>query len=356
MAEQILSQDEVEALLSAIKTDEVETGEGSDAPVSPLRERRSVDAEVHACDLTSDDRITKLQMPALEALSERTGVAFGQSLEGMIRRSVRIHHDGTGPMKMSEFLNYLPVPSCLNLVRLEPLWGVCLLAVEARILYAMLEGFFGGHGSGQLRPENHTFTAIELTFVRKLVNLFGEDLTESWANFMALNLEYLRTESSPQYASIVQANEIVVVTTYNVELPSLRGKIHLAIPFTTLEPYKKKLTAGIQVQQDHRSNEWAQALQRQMPEFVVNGAVGLGNAEMSIRELLSLEVGSVIMLDRPADSPLVMEIEGIPKMHGRPVLHRKHVGFMIGELIANEEIGDDGGGRTGEPGDESGGD
>lgn len=345
MAEQILSQDEVEALLSAIKTDEVETGDGGET--GSLSERRAESGEAQLCDLTSDDRITKLQMPSLEALAERTGVAFGQSLEGMIRRSVRIHHDGTGPMKMSEFLNYLPVPSCLNLVRLEPLWGVCLLAVEARILYAMLEGFFGGHGSGQLRPENHTFTAIELTFVRKLVALFGTDLSESWDNFMKIHLDYIRTESSPQYAAIVQPEDIVVVTTYNVELPSLRGKIHLAIPFTTLEPYKKQLTAGIQVQQDHRSNEWAQALQRQMGEFVVNGAVDLGKAEMSVRELLSLETGSVIMLDQPADSPLVMEIEGIPKMQGRPVLHRKHVGFMVGELLETEGVGDDGGTTAG---------
>ena len=93
MAEQILSQDEVEALLSAIKTDEVETGDGGEA--TSLAERRKGSGEAQLCDLTSDDRITKLQMPSLEALAERTGVAFGQSLEGMIRRSVRIHHDGT---------------------------------------------------------------------------------------------------------------------------------------------------------------------------------------------------------------------------------------------------------------------
>ena len=137
-------------------------------------------------------------------------------------------------MKMSEFSNYLPVPSCLNLVRIEPLWGVSLLAVEARLLYAMLEGFFGGHGTGQLRTEAHTFPSIELTFVKRVGEIFGDNLTKTWSSFLPFEMSYIRTESNPQYASIVQANDLVMVTTYNIELPSVRGKVHLAITFSAL--------------------------------------------------------------------------------------------------------------------------
>jgi len=329
MAEQILSQDEVEALLSAIKSDDVSTGSGN---LESGRGARPDHSDAQKVDLTSADRIVTVRMPTLEIFNERTGVAFGQALEGMIRRGVRVHHDGTGPMKMAEFLNYLPVPSCLNLCRIEPLWGVSLLALEARLLYAMLEGFFGGHGAGQLRTEAHSFTAIELTFIRKLMEVFGNTMRKTWEPLMDIDMTYLRTESNPQYASIVQANDIVMVTTYNIELPSVRGKIHLAIPFTVLEPHKKEMGAELHIQQDARRNDWAQALQAQLGEFVVSASVELGRAHMTLRELIAMEPGEVVMLDRPADEPLSLEVEGIHKMSGRPVLHRKHVGFMVAEV------------------------
>ena len=336
MAEQILSQDEVEALLSAIKNEDVQTGtKGAPGETGASSERLKADAE--PVDLTNADRTATVRMPSLEIFNERTGMTFGQALESTIRRPVRVHHDGTGPMKMSEFLNYLPVPSCLNLVRIEPLWGVSLLAVEARLLYAMLEGFFGGHGAGQLRTEAHTFTSIELTFVRRVVELYGEILGKTWASFLPLDLSYIRTESNPQYASIVQANDLVMVTTYNLELPSVRGKLHLAIPFSSLEPYKKELGAELQVQADDRQNDWAQALQEQLGEFVIDASVELGRAEMTVREMLALETGSVLMLDRPAEEPLILSVEGQPKFFGRPVLHRKHVGFMVGSAVTEEE-------------------
>lgn len=338
MAEQILSQDEVEALLSAIKNDDVQTSGKAAVEGSEDAERRKRDAE--PIDLTSADRTSTVRMPSLEIFNERTGMAFGQVLESTIRRAVRVHHDGTGPMKMSEFLNYLPVPSCLNLVRIEPLWGVSLLAVEARLLYAMLEGFFGGHGAGQLRTEAHTFTSIELTFVKRVVEIFGENLTKTWSSFLPFEMSYIRTESNPQYASIVQANDLVMVTTYNIELPSVRGKVHLAIPFSALEPYKKELGAELQVQADERQNDWAQALQEQLGEFVIELSVELGRAQMTVRELLGMEPGAVMMLDRPAEEPLVLSVEGRPKYRGRPVLHRKHVGFMVGSAVDEEEEDD----------------
>ena len=335
MAEQILSQDEVEALLSAIKNEDVETGSKSAAEAGVEAERLKRDAE--PIDLTSADRTLTVRMPSLEIFNERTGMAFGQLLETTIRRAVRVHHDGTGPMKMSEFLNYLPVPSCLNLVRIEPLWGVSLLAVEARLLYAMLEGFFGGHGAGQLRTEAHTFTSIELTFVKRVVEIYGQTLAKTWNSFLPLKMSYIRTESNPQYASIVQANDLVMVTTYNIELPSVRGKVHLAIPFSSLEPYKQELGAELQVQADERQNDWAQALQEQIGEFVIDLSVELGCIRMTVKELLALQEGTVLMLDRPADEPVVLSVEGKPKFTGRPVLHRKHVGFMVGSAVDSEE-------------------
>ena len=204
MAEQILSQNEIDALLSAVNEGEIDLDDG-------IIEAEEELAPVVKYDLLSQDRIIRGRMPTLDIINDRFARQFRITLSNSLRKIVQVNVESTSLMKYGEFLNYLPIPSCLNLLKFHPLRGSCIMAFESKLIFAFLNNWFGGATNPQERIETRDFTAIELMIVKKVIAILLEDLHKAWQPVFPIEGEYIRTEVNPQFLAVVAPSDVVVM-------------------------------------------------------------------------------------------------------------------------------------------------
>jgi flagellar motor switch protein FliM len=305
---QVLSQNEVDALLAAVSEGEVQTEGGVSAT-------NNNDAGVIVYDLTSQDRIIRGRMPQLDVIYERFMRAFRVSLSSALRKIASLNHASTDFLKFGEFINTLPIPTCMSVLRFNALRGSALLVVESKLAYALVDSFLGGADRPYTKIEGKEFTAIELSIVRRVVELAMADLESAWASVAKIDASFVRTEVNPQFVGIVPPTDVVIASTFDVELENANGTITLVIPYSTIEPIKAKLSSGFQVESDQTDKKlWTAILERQFLETDVNVTVNLGVTEVTMGDLLNMQVGDVIPLDQDATGELSVEVEGVKKM------------------------------------------
>jgi flagellar motor switch protein FliM len=307
---QVLSQNEVDALLSAVSdnTEGIDTA-GSDD---------SLQGGVVQYDMANQDRIIRGRMPTLDLIHDRFVRLFRVTLSNALRKVANLSVNSTGPLRFSEFMNSLPLPSCLNILRLEPLRGAALMVIESKLLYALVDSFFGGNDVPYTKIEGKDFTQIEIRIARKVVLQAMDDLEKAWEPVYPLKIGYNRTEINPQFVTIVPPSDIVIATTFDVELEKVSGTIKVVIPYGTLEPIKSKLSIGFQSEQMEVDFIWINRIKEQIMQTPANIFVRLGQAEIQMRDLLNLERGDIIQLETDATLPLEVLVEGIGKFKGLP--------------------------------------
>ena len=326
MSEQILSQTEIDALLSAVNEGEIEeTPDGESSASSGSAD--GPDAVRY--DLFSQDRIIRGRMPTLDIINDRFARQLRITLSNRLRKIVQISVESTSLMKYGEFLNYLPIPSCLNICRLHPLRGSCVISIEAKLIFAFLNNFFGGATNAQERVEGRDFTAIELMIIRKVVNLLLADLKLAWQPVYPVEGDYVRTEINPQFLAIVPATDVVVLTSFELEMDSLQGTVQVVIPYSTIEPIRHLLSNAAQSETEQSASSWRDHISVQLREIPVEGKVFLGTAQLTIRELLRLVEGDVLTLDQSQSDPLVLQIERKPKYLVEPVVKSGHLAARV---------------------------
>ncbi|MCB9536344.1 MAG: flagellar motor switch protein FliM [Myxococcales bacterium] len=327
MAEQILSQNEIDALLSAVNEGkvDVEAGEGVGSVVAGESGAGAV-----KYDLLSQDRIIRGRMPTLDIINDRFARQFRITLSNSLRKILQVSVESTSLMKYGEFLNYLPIPSCLNIVRLHPLRGSCIVAIEAKLIFAFLNNFFGGATNAQERVEGRDFTAIELMIIKKVVNLLLDDLERAWQPVYPIRGEYLRTEINPQFLAVVPPSDVVVLTSFELEMENLRGTVQVVIPYSTIEPIRQYLSSGIQAETTDEDSGWLDQIAQHLHDVPVRAEVLLGTSRITVRDLLSLAPGDVITLDQPQTDPLPMYVEGSTKFRVTPV---ERAGVIAAQVV-----------------------
>lgn len=304
---QVLSQNEVDALLAAVSEGEIQTEGGVGA--------QNNDAGVIVYDLTSQDRIIRGRMPQLDVIYERFMRAFRVSLSSALRKIASLNHASTDFLKFGEFINTLPIPTCMSVLRFNALRGSALLVVESKLAYALVDSFLGGADRPYTKIEGKEFTAIELSIIRRVVELALADLESAWASVAKIDASFVRTEVNPQFVGIVPPTDVVIASTFDVELENANGTITLVIPYSTIEPIKQKLSSGFQVESDQTDKKlWTAILQEQFLDTDVNLRVSLGVTEINMGDLLNMQVGDVIPLDQDATGELNVEVEGVKKM------------------------------------------
>jgi len=219
---QVLSQKEVDALLNAVIGGEVETQKSAAAPE---------DEGVVTYDLTSQDKIIRGRMPTLDIVYERFIRAFRMNLSQQLRKMATLNIAATDTMKFGEFVNTLPLPSCMSVIRFETLRGSGIVVLESKLAYSLIESFLGGTDRPYTKIEGKEFTPIELSIVRKVVVSALEDLEKAWAPVTPMKINFVRTETNPQFVGIVPPSDIVIVTTFSVELENSSGTLSIVIPF-----------------------------------------------------------------------------------------------------------------------------
>lgn len=322
---QVLSQSEVDALLSAVSDNRVDSDEegGGD----------NLQSGVVQYDLANQDRIIRGRMPTLDIIHDRFIRLFRVTLSNALRKMANLSVNSTGPLKFSEFMNSLPLPSCLNILRLDPLRGAAVMVIESKLLYALVDSFFGGNDVPYTKIEGKDFTQIEIKIARRVVLSAIDDLEKAWEPVYPLKIGYSRTEINPQFVAVVPPSDVVIATTFDVELEKVSGTIKIVIPYSTLEPIKSKLSVGFQSEQLEVDFIWINRVKEQIMQTTANIVVKLGEASIQVRDLLNLEVGDIIQLDTDATMPLNVLVEGIPKFKGIPGLLRGNRALRVTESM-----------------------
>ncbi|MDD5434447.1 MAG: flagellar motor switch protein FliM [Nitrospira sp.] len=317
--EKILSQEEVNALLRGIESGDVSTGAGVEGDKG----------EAHAYDLTSHDRVVRGRMPSLEIISERFARIFQVSMSATLKKVVDVQLASVEVAKFGEFMKHIPLPSCINIFKMDPLKGFSLLIIDPRMVYLLIDHFFGGNGQTHVKVEGRDFTPIEHKIISRIVGLALQDVEKAWKPLHPVSVLLNRTEINPQFASIVTPTEVVVTVEFSIEIDSSPGKLFLCIPYPSIEPIKEKLQAGYQSDQYEVDGRWMDRFREQLIECSVNIKVELGQSIVTVRDILNLAVGDVIMLDQPAEEPIVAKVENQPKFNGRPGEYRGNLAFQI---------------------------
>lgn len=333
---QVLTQSEVDALLSAVVEGNVETapaqtpaGGGAGAPAGvggggggagmpadafgQAVDPAYADVEVTPYDLTNQDRVIRGRMPTLDIIYERFIRLYRMSLSNALRKIATISIISTDLLKFGEFVNTLPIPSCMCIMRFESLHGPALLVFESKLAYALVDSFFGGTDRPYTKIEGKEFTRIELSIMRKVMDLAIRDLEEAWAPVHKPEISFLRTEVNPQFVGVVPPSDVIISTTFEVELENASGTIALVIPYSTIEPIKAKLNASFQTEADRVDKEWTEKMEEHLRNSQVSVTVNLGHAGITVGDLVNLNVGDIVPLGQNADGELDVLIEGITK-------------------------------------------
>ncbi|MBT3017726.1 MAG: flagellar motor switch protein FliM [Candidatus Thiodiazotropha endolucinida] len=287
-ANDLLSQEEIDALLHGVDNGDVAT------------ETDVADAGgVNSYDFTSQDRIVRGRLPTLEMINERFARLFRTSLFNMLRRTADLSVSGIQMQKFSEFVHSLFVPTSLNMIRVPPLRGKGLFVIDPKLVFSVVDNYFGGSGRFHTKIEGRDFTPTENRVIQLLLNRAFKDLEVAWKPVFQVKFEYSGSEVNPQFANIVSPSEVVVVTSFHVDLESGGGDFHVCMPYSMLEPIRELLDAGVQSDRGERDERWERSLKEEILAAKIELSSILTEVQISVKELAELKEGDIIPIEMP---------------------------------------------------------
>ncbi len=323
--EKILSQDEIDALLKGVVSGEVET---------QAEEEGQAAGGVKQYDLFNQERIVRGRMPTLELITDRFTRHQSLSWSMLLNTKVEFNIIGTQIMKFGAFLKTVPIPSSLNVFRMDPLRGNGLFVLNAFLVYLCVDYFYGGKGQTHVKPEGRDFTPIQFRIIKKLVLLAFEDLDKAWRAALTVKTELVRSEVNPQFAMVVSASEIVFVTTLQVQFGEITSDFFIVYPYSMIEPIKEKLYSGIVSDQVEQDGSWAIRFHEKVQECSLGITVRLGTATVKVRDVLDFAPGDLILLDQRPGDPLDCFVEGYLKFQGSPGVSKGNHACRIEKVVA----------------------
>jgi flagellar motor switch protein FliM len=299
---EILNQEEIDALLKGVDDGAVPTESG--APSGDVRQY----------DLATQTRIVRGRMPTLEMINDRFARLFRLGLFNLIRRSPEIVVKPVQVKKFCEYTQNLHLPSSLNLIRLNPLRGTALMMLDAKLVFAVVDNFFGGNGR-YAKIEGREFTQTETRIVQMVLRQAYLDMMEAWSVVTDIKIEFQNSEINPHFANIVSPSEIVVIAAFKIELETGGGgELHLTMPYSMIEPMRDVLDSGMQSDRADRDETWSRTLRQDVEEASIELIPVLGHTELTLGRLVDLKPGDVIPCD--FDGQVTLCAEGVPVLRG----------------------------------------
>ena len=303
---QVLTQDEINALLRGLSDGDIETENYQDSNSDGLRKY----------DLASQERIIRGRMPTMELIHDRFARSFRTALSKFLGRSCFINVGGIEIVKFGLFMKKLPLPSSLHIYRMPPLQGYALLVVSTPLVFAIVDSLFGGGGSGKVKIEGREYTAIETRLIGKVVMMALEVLKDAWAPIHPVDFVYVRSEFNPLAIAIVPPTDVVIIVTIEVELEQESTTITFCTPYSTIEPLRAKLSTGFQSTRLEVDTTIIRRMEKNIRGTDVDLSVELGTGEISLRDALDLKVGDIIPLETTPTEEAIIKVEGAPKFKG----------------------------------------
>jgi flagellar motor switch protein FliM len=241
-------------------------------------------------------RIVRGRMPTLEMINERFARIFRVSLYNLLRRSPEISVQPIQVKKFSEYIHTLHVPTSLNLVKMNPLRGTGLVVLEPKLVFAVVDNFFGGTGR-HAKIEGREFTATEQRIIHMVLRSVFANLHEAWSHVAPLDVEFVQSEINPHFANIVSPSEIVVITSFHIELDGGGGNLHVTMPYAMIEPLREILDAGVASDRVEKDERWAICLREEIEDAEVQLTTRLGRSKITLETLLNMKAGDIVPCD-----------------------------------------------------------
>ena len=326
--EQILSQDEVDALLKGISGGEIEESE-EQIDTSLL--------EYTPYDFTRQEKIAQIRLPAIDIINDVFLRSIRNSLSSTLRKILDITSVPLEMERFGAFIRTLPVPSSLQIFKMEPFRGHALIVMEPKLVFTLVENFLGGSGTRNIRIEGRDITAIEQRLILRVVNLLLNDLERAWASVHPIKVKYVRSEINPQFAKICEPENVVIINRYEVDMDRPIGGITTCIPLSNLESIKHKLMSTFQREKSEEDLIIQQTLTDNIKNLPVDLVVQLGTTVITAADVIELGVGDILQLDQRREELLPVFVSGVRKFMGSPGLHRGNKSLLIKRKVLNED-------------------
>ena len=323
MADNFLSQEEVDALLKGVNGDQ-------DDAVAP-----EDTSGVRTYNLATQERIVRGRMPTLEIINERFARYLRVGLFNFMRRSAEVSVGSVRVSKYSEFIRNLVVPTNLNLIHMKPLRGTALMVFDPGLVFLLVDNLFGGDGRFHTRVEGRDFTQTEQRIILRILDIVFEAYTKSWEPVYPVEFEYIRSEMNTQFANIATPNEVVVASTFTVELGSVSGQIHFCMPYSMIEPIRDALTSSLQGEALEVDKRWIRLMTQQIQVAEVEMVATLGHGKATFDEILNMKVGDVIPISVPEQ--IQATVDGVPVMDCTYGVFNGQYALKVEKLLANSD-------------------
>ena len=324
---EVLSQGEVDALLRGVGDGDIET-ETDEAPEEV--------SGIVPYDLTSQEKIIRGRLPTLDIINQLFSRLFKNTFSTLMRKSVNVSTVSTDTIKFGDFLRSLPVPSSMHIFRMEPLRGHGLVIVESKVVFAVVDTFFGGSGAKEVAITDRDFSEIEIRMTKTVILSVLQDLEEAWRPVHTVTTSFVRSEGNPQFAAIVPPTDIVLVILFEIEMENISGTLTICLPYAAIEPVIPKLKAQFQSEELEVDQVWVSRLRAELLSTDIEIIAELGGTQITPEELMHFKAGDTLILGNDVTDPLILKVEGNPKFKGFPGVSRGNKAIQITEVIERE--------------------
>lgn len=320
----LLSQDEVDSLLKGLDAGDIDNIDEFSPDISD-------DVKVDSFDWALAGLNVRGNMPLLEVVNSKFSQKLRTSLSNSLRKMMDITPDPIETIKYSDFQKSLPVPTSMHLFKMEPLRGIGIIVVESRLVFSLVEAYFGGKGIGATKIEGREFTTIENRIIEKVVHMALNNLAEAWEDVHPLKTEFVRSESNPLVVNVIPGEELMISTKYEVELTKVLGNIIICFPYASYQPIRHKLAGDYrdETATTQLDRTWVEGLEYQLRGTEVTMNIDLGKTQLSVGDFLNLREGDILILDKHFEQPLIGKVEDVKLFEGFAGRYKSNKVFKV---------------------------
>lgn len=320
---EVLSEEEVDALMDGVASGEV----GGESPPPA--------GEVIPYDLTDQDHIVRGQLPVLEKINANFIRLLEEGFEQMLQRTVEIQEEGLQTVRTNDYIHSLGLPVSLNFIEVPPLQGEALVAFDPAMVFAVVDIYFGGTGKYRNQMIGRDFTPTESRIIQLVLNQLQQDLAGAWEPVMQLTPRYIKSESDPQYSVLAGSREMLVISSFRIEVDGSGGEFHIALPGSMIEPVRDLLDGGQRKNRSMDQGDWLQALQLNIQDADVDLRATIARTRLTLRDVVGLQSGDVIPVCQPEQA--MLQVGDVPVFAGQFGVYREQNAVKVTGAIDDAE-------------------
>jgi flagellar motor switch protein FliM len=324
---EVLSQNEIDNLLAALSTGELDVDTISNAE----------EKQVKNYDFGRPTKFSKEHLRTLEIIFEHYGRLVSTNLPVLLRKNAQVTVASSETVTFSEFSNALSNPVILGIVNFEPLNGTIVIDLATNLGYAMIDRMLGGQGTPLDKPRD--FSEIEMSILEKVLVMLVQLLREPWKNVLDISPVLTRVETNPQFAQIIAPSEMIAIVTLNLKIGDVEGFMNICLPFVTLEDVMDRLNTKywFSTMQENRGDDYQETLEAMLRRVDIPIRAVLGKSVVSVSDFMNLQVGDVIRLDSKVDNEMDVYVGNIKKFTALPGAQGKSFAVQVTSVLREED-------------------